>query len=151
MTVSEDEQRQEERLVFAFIGDRISIVDHAADQDLEAIVEELDDPALSPIEQETHEPQLDYGELFSYLSGSVKENDYSANTYARYDAAEHASEDFFKPSFDDSLIDEVIRAKKTKDRYGVEVYINPMKQSLFDGWKQGNMVENHLRYDLIVV
>ena len=59
--------------------------------------------------------------------------------------------DFFNPKFSQRMIFEVIRAAKIKNLYGLDPYVNPMKQSLFDGWKIGNPADNRMFYDMIMV
>lgn len=92
---------------------------------------------------------VDYESLFSYLANSVKQNEFEHNSYFGYDRpAGRMQEDFFNPKYDEETMREVIRAKKIKDMFGVEVYINPMKKSLFDVWKLGNGSQNKLLYDV---
>jgi hypothetical protein len=115
--------------------------------------EEFIELEATVIHDEGGQEALDYQNLFNYLTGSVKHYDFSVGSYMSYDTpdCEEASDDFFNPEMNDELIDEILRAKKTMDMYGVEVYVNPMKKSLFDVWKLGNTVELRMRYDMIAL
>ena len=95
--------------------------------------------------------RLDYAELFRYLGAGVKK-------YASYAVEEikvekwedpEQDEDFFNPKFTDRSIYQIIRAAKIRNLYGVEVYINPMKKSMFDDWKMGNVAINRVLYDMV--
>lgn len=98
--------------------------------------------------------QADYSRMFAYL-GELRAYSAYESSYAAYHSpvlSEHESEeDFFNPVFSDDLIDEIIRAKKIRDTYGIEVYVNPMKKGIFDIWKFANSGEVKLRYDLISI
>lgn len=147
-----------EQLSIEILEDSIAVIteDEQDEEKLEDLITEepdVDELEASLIHNEDTHLALDYQELFSYLTGSVKPYDFSMDSYMSYDAPEidGDSGDFLNPGLDDELIAEILKAKKTKDQYGVEVYVNPMKKSLFDVWKLGNTAELKMRYDMIVL
>jgi hypothetical protein len=156
MSVDVQNRVSEERLSFEILEDSILVVTQDEGEPLESLIsdeEEQNELEESVVSVEDIAPALNYEGLFSYLTGSVKHYDFSAGSYMSYDSPnfEEPKDDFFNPRLDDELIEEVLRAKKTKDQYGVEVYVNPMKKSLFDVWKLGNTVELKMRYDMAML
>jgi len=109
---------------------------------------------------ESYDPQLQYGEnvstdysqLFSYLGNSVKLAETEYNSYVGiHRTNETMREDFFNPKYSEDTMKEVLRAAKIKNTYGVEVYVNPLKKSMFDMWKLGNDSANKIMYDMISI
>jgi hypothetical protein len=94
--------------------------------------------------------QMDYESMFSYLGKSAKLNDFECGSYFSYDKPQTVEEEsFFNPKMDMELVYEIVRAKKIRETLGVEVYVNPIKKSMFDDWKNGNFYENRQAWDLV--
>jgi len=90
-------------------------------------------------------------QAYSYMK-NVRQQTYGAGGGFSVGAIEldiQHEDDFFNPKFDESLKREVIRAKKIKDVYGVEVYVSPIKKSLFEAWNSGHKLDNQVLYSMI--
>ncbi|MFH0977731.1 MAG: hypothetical protein V1837_00370 [Candidatus Woesearchaeota archaeon] len=146
-------KKKENPISFVIVGDKISLVIDS--DDLEDKLEESLQDEISLEERAAYEASearaVDYEALFNYKS-TIKENDYSSNTYFIYDAPKATEDqDFFHPKFDDETINEILRAAKIRNQLGIEVYVNPMKKSLFDVWKLANSSDNKIRYDMVSI
>ncbi len=109
----------------------------------------------SPVLMFQEMKSLDYSTLFNYLGDKVKQcYEYSGAAdinVKRYVYDKEFDEDFFNPKFSIRMVFEILKAAKMQNTYGVEVYVNPMKKSLFDSWKSGNPKENKMFYDMIMI
>ena len=91
-----------------------------------------------------------YSQTYSYTK-NVRQQAYGADglSVGKIELDIQHEDDFFNPKFDESLKREVIRAKKIKDFYGLEVYVSPIKKSLFEAWNSGHRLDNQILYSTI--
>lgn len=97
--------------------------------------------------------QVNISEMYSYLKDfkPVEKNLESDSDAVARVVVSMDSDGVFEDTFSYTAILDHIRAKKLKDTYGIDNYVNPMKRSAHSRWVQANFEENMFLYDIIDV